>query len=222
MLIELKNVSKIYKDRNVEFQALRDVNLQIERGEFVAVMGTSGSGKSTLLNIIGCMDGLTDGTYCLDGTDIHGITNKEMAKLRNEIFGFVVQDFALIERYSVEKNVMLPLYYSHKYKKDKKKRVETVLKQLDIYEKRDNLARCLSGGQRQRVAIARALVNGAQIILADEPTGALDQKTGQEVMNLFKQVNEQGKTVIVVTHDPKIAGQCNRIIEIVDGTVLEK
>lgn len=135
---------------------------------------------------------------------------------------FVVQDFALIERYSVGKNVMLPLYYSHKYKKEKKNRVEEVLKQLDIYDKRDNLARCLSGGQRQRVAIARALVNGAQIILADEPTGALDQKTGQEVMNLFKQVNEQGKTVVIVTHDPNIAGQCHRVIEIVDGMVSEK
>lgn len=153
---------------------------------------------------------MTEGQYLLNGKNIEEYSEKQMARLRNEMFGFVVQDFALIERYTVEKNVMLPLYYSKKYKKNKKQRVEEVLKSLGIWEKRGELVRCLSGGQRQRVAIARALVNEAEIILADEPTGALDQATGREVMDLFEEIHNRGKTIILVTHDQKIADRCHR------------
>ena len=165
------------------------------------------------------MDSVTEGQYLLNGKNIEEYSEKQMARLRNEMFGFVVQDFALIERYTVEKNVMLPLYYSKKYKKNKKQRVEEVLKSLGIWEKRGELVRCLSGGQRQRVAIARALVNEAEIILADEPTGALDQATGREVMDLFEEIHNRGKTIILVTHVQKIADRCHRVIEIADGTI---
>ena len=149
------------------------------------------------------MDSVTEGQYLLNGKNIEEYSEKQMARLRNEMFGFVVQDFALIERYTVEKNVMLPLYYSKKYKKNKKQRVEEVLKSLGIWEKREELVRCLSGGQRQRVAIARAL----------------DQATGREVMDLFEEIHNRGKTIILVTHDQKIADRCQRVIEIADGTI---
>ena len=215
-MIELRKVSKVYDDGAAVCRALQEVDLTIEKGEMTAIIGASGSGKSTLLNVLGAMDSVTEGQYLLNEKNIEEYSEKQMARLRNEMFGFVVQDFALIERYTVEKNVMLPLYYSKKYKKQ---RVEEVLKSLGIWEKREELVRCLSGGQRQRVAIARALVNEAEIILADEPTGALDQATGREVMDLFEEIHNRGKTIILVTHDQKIADRCQRVIEIADGTI---
>lgn len=190
-MIELRKVSKVYDDGAAVCRALQEVDLTIEKGEMTAIIGASGSGKSTLLNVLGAMDSVTEGQYLLNGKNIEEYSEKQMARLRNEMFGFVVQDFALIERYTVEKNVMLPLYYSKKYKKNKK----------------------------QRVAIARALVNQAEIILADEPTGALDQATGREVMDLFEEIHNRGKTIILVTHDQKIADRCQRVIEIADGTI---
>lgn len=190
-MIELRKVSKVYDDGAAVCRALQEVDLTIEKGEMTAIIGASGSGKSTLLNVLGAMDSVTEGQYLLNGKNIEEYSEKQMARLRNEMFGFVVQDFALIERYTVEKNVMLPLYYSKKYKKNKK----------------------------QRVAIARALVNEAEIILADEPTGALDQATGREVMDLFEEIHNRGKTIILVTHDQKIADRCQRVIEIADGTI---
>ena len=218
-MIELRKVSKVYDDGAAVCRALQEVDLTIEKGEMTAIIGASGSGKSTLLNVLGAMDSVSEGQYLLNGKNIEEYSEKQMARLRNEMFGFVVQDFALIERYTVEKNVMLPLYYSKKHKKNKKQRVEEVLKSLGIWEKREELVRCLSGGQRQRVAIARALVNEAEIILADEPTGALDQATGREVMDLFEEIHNEGKTIILVTHDQKIADRCQRVIEIADGTI---
>ena len=220
MLIKLENISKIYRENGLQVDALKGINLEIEEGESIAIMGASGSGKSTLLNILGCMDKASAGTYYLNGMKITSYSDKEMAALRNELFGFVVQDFALIERCTVEKNVMLPLYYSKRYKREKKKRVENILQQVGMLEKKEQLAMKLSGGQRQRVAIARALVNDAKIMLCDEPTGALDKKMGKEIINIFSKLNRQGKTIVIVTHDEEVANSCNRILRISDGQVI--
>ncbi len=219
MLIQLENISKTYKGNGIRVEALKGVDLEIEEGECIAVMGASGSGKSTLLNILGCMDRATEGEYYLNGSPVTSYPEKRMAELRNGFFGFVVQDFALIERSTVEKNVMLPLYYSSRYKKERKKRVEEILSRVGILEKRDQPAVKLSGGQRQRVAIARALVNDAKVLLCDEPTGALDSKSSANIMSLFRDLNKEGHTIILVTHDQNVADQCNRIVTINDGKI---
>lgn len=219
MLIHLDNVSKVYKEKDFEVPALRNITLDIEEGEMVAIMGASGSGKSTLLNILGCLDKPTSGGYYLENQEISTYTEKQMAKLRNEVFGFVLQDFVLVERYTVAKNVELPLYYSKKFKKQRQERVDEILKQVGIVEKKNQLALKLSGGQRQRVAIARALVNDAKIVLCDEPTGALDQKNTQNIMDILIDLNKRGKTVIIVTHDAEVAKQCSRVIYIEDGVL---
>lgn len=220
MLIKLENIQKTYGKKALATHALNGISLEIEEGEMLAVMGVSGSGKSTLLNILGCLDKPTDGRYFLRGKDITTYTAKQMAKLRNETFGFVLQDFALIERYTVAQNVMIPLRYSKKYTSGREKRVDEILQQLDIYNKKNQISLRLSGGQRQRVAIGRAIVNEAEILLCDEPTGALDSKTAKEIMHIFKELNAKGKTIIIVTHDKEIAGQCERIIEISDGKII--
>ena len=219
MLIQLNNISKIY-NTGYTVRALNDINLNIEEGESVAIMGASGSGKSTLLHIMGCMDRATGGEYYLNDIKISQYTEKQMAALRNECFGFVMQDFALIERETVLNNVMLPLHYSKRFKKNKKKRAEEILEQMGILEKKNQLAMRLSGGQRQRVAIARALVNDADILLCDEPTGALDKNTGEEIIRIFSELNQAGKTIIVVTHDEKVAASCKRVVEISDGRLI--
>lgn len=220
MLLRLEDVSKVYRNNGIQVEALKHVDLEIDEGECVAIMGASGSGKSTLLNIMGCMDKATGGEYYINDINIRNYSDKKMAGLRNEVFGFVMQDFGLIERCTVEKNVMLPLYYSKKHKKEKKKRVEEMLDKVGLLEKKQQLAMRLSGGQRQRVAIARALVNDASILLCDEPTGALDQKTGKEIIDIFSAVNRQGKTVILVTHDPNVAKSCHRVLSILDGEIV--
>ena len=204
---------------SLSFEALRDVDLCIEEGESVAIMGASGSGKSTLLNILGGMDKASRGKYYLEGEEISSYSEKQMARIRNEMFGFVMQDFALIERETVEKNVVLPLLYSKRFRYQKKARVEYVLREVGLYEKRHQPVTKLSGGQRQRVAIARALVNDASVLLCDEPTGALDRATGEEIIHRFMTLHAQGKTVIIVTHDEMVAKHCGRIIRIVDGRV---
>lgn len=221
MLLRLEGISKVYKNNGIQVEALKHVDLEIDAGESVAIMGASGSGKSTLLNIMGCMDKATEGEYYLNEINIRKYSDKRMAGLRNEVFGFVMQDFALIERCTVEKNVMLPLYYSKKHKKDKRKRVEEMLGKVGLLEKKQQLAMRLSGGQRQRVAIARALVNDASILLCDEPTGALDQKTGKEIIDIFSAINQQGKTVILVTHDENVAKSCHRVLKISDGEIIK-
>lgn len=217
-MIELKNISKQYHKGTM---ILNNINLCIQDGDYVALMGPSGAGKTTLMNIIGCLDHATEGEYFLDGNDVSGYCEKEKARLRNEKFGFVVQDFALINEMTVYGNVTLPLRYSKKKFKKEKSSIHNLLSNLKITGKKETKVKELSGGQRQRVAIARALVNSPDIILADEPTGALDQKTGEEVMQIFSELNQQGKTIIVVTHDSNIAAKCNRIIKIIDGR-LEK
>ena len=221
-MIELIDGVKIYGKGSSRVFALNGLSLQIQKGELVALMGPSGSGKSTLLNIIGCIDQLTSGSYLLDGTDIQNFSHMRLAQLRNKRFGFVLQDFGLIDHWTVSKNVEIPLSYAKPSDKKPKERIEQVLNQLQIADKKSELAYRLSGGQKQRVAIARAIVNDPQIILADEPTGALDQKTGREVLNILQKIHQAGKTFIIVTHDPSVAGACNRVIQIVDGKMKQE
>ena len=201
---------------------LRNLDLDLPSNKLIVFCGPSGSGKSTLLNIIGCIDQLTSGSYLLDGTDIQNFSHMRLAQLRNKRFGFVLQDFGLIDHWTVSKNVEIPLSYAKPSDKKPKERIEQVLNQLQIADKKSELAYRLSGGQKQRVAIARAIVNDPQIILADEPTGALDQKTGREVLNILQKIHQAGKTVIIVTHDPTVAGVCNRVIQIVDGKMKQE
>lgn len=220
-MIELRNLTRVYDGEEAVVHALNGVNLSVRSGEMVAVMGASGSGKSTLLNIIGCLDKRTRGEYLLNGRAVDDFNSSELARIRNSTFGYVMQDFAIIEDWNVFENVTIPLAYS-KDKKIKAANVDELLEKLGIYEKKYTLARKLSGGQRQRTAIARALVNNPQIILADEPTGALDKNTGLEVMKILSNVNRQGKTVIIVTHDLDIARMCNRIVYITDGMITKE
>jgi len=218
-MIDLKSVSKIYGKKDAQVIALDQVFLKINSGDLVAITGPSGSGKSTLLNIIGCLDKPTNGKYYFDNTEIDNLDSNMLARYRNQRFGFVVQDFALINKYTVRQNVAVPLDYAGIRNKAKTRAIDNILDRLGIADKKNVLAENLSGGQRQRVAIARALVNNPDVILADEPTGALDQRNGGEVVSLLKEINARGKTVIIVTHDISIAEQCSTIIKILDGKV---
>ncbi|MCD4670613.1 MAG: ABC transporter ATP-binding protein [Actinomycetia bacterium] len=218
-IINITCLHKTYGKGESEVKALRGLSLSVEKGDMIAIMGPSGSGKSTLLNIIGCIDRQTDGQYFLNGDDVSKLSNTKKARLRNECFGFVIQDFALVERYNVYKNVMIPLSYSKKSIGSKKDKIIKTLTDLDIGEKVKSMATNLSMGQRQRVAIARAIVNDPDIILADEPTGSLDSDTGEEVMGIFKQLNKDGKTIIIVTHEKKVASYCQMTIRIEDGKI---
>ena len=201
-----------------EFWALRDINFEVNKGELVAIIGKSGSGKSTLLNILGLLDKQTDGDYYIDGKKVSSIPEREKAKLRNSHIGFVMQDFALVEKYTVKQNINIPLIYTDK-PINKEKAINDVLKSVGLSDKTNTPAYKLSGGQKQRVAIARAVVNEPQTILADEPTGALDSMTADEIMQIFERLNMSGKTVIIVTHDKDIAARCKRVIELSDGEI---
>ena len=216
-IINIIDLYKTYGSGDSKVKALRGLSISVDKGEMIAVMGPSGSGKSTLLNIIGCIDNPTSGKYFLSDRLIDTFGDSERAELRNQIFGFVVQDFALVERYSVYKNVMIPLTYSKKQIKSRRDKIEEVLSQLGILEKKKAIALNLSMGQRQRAAIARAIVNDPDVILADEPTGSLDSDTGKEVMDIFKKLNKDGKTILIVTHDINVASYCHRIVRIQDG-----
>ncbi len=219
MMIKLENVTKIYneKKRN-RYPALRDVSLEIGDGELCAVIGKSGSGKSTLLHIIGMLDAFSYGKYLFDNFNVSAFSDSKLSKLRAEKIGFVKQDFALIEDYSVIDNVMLPLYPIRS--KNKRQKALKAIRKLGISELADKEAAQLSGGEKQRVAIARAIVNEPSLILADEPTGSLDTKTSAGIMDVFKKLNSEGKTVIIVTHDPWVAKKCDRVIEILDGKIV--
>ena len=219
-IIELNNICKIYGEDEPVY-ALDHVSLQIERGESVAIMGTSGSGKSTLLNILGILDVATEGDYHLFGKNIVEYSMKEKAKLRNEKFGFVVQDFALISHYSALKNVMLPLEYTKLSKKEKIERAMKLMERLGIVHRAKAVPAKLSGGQKQRVAIARALVNHADFLLCDEPTGALDSKTTEDIMALLMELNREGKTLVIVTHDEKVAKYCKKQYVMNDGKFVQ-
>lgn len=222
-MIEIKNIQKTYNyGKSNAFQALNDVSLTINAGEMVAIIGKSGAGKSTLMHILGCIDEFESGKYYLNGEDVSSLNEKKRAQIRNSKIGIVLQDFALVESYSVIENVMLPLYFSKgiKGKKEKMAKAIDVLKQMEMYEFVDKKVNKLSGGQKQRVAIARAMINNPKILLADEPTGALDVKMSAEIMSIFEKLNKQGTTVIIITHDMEIAKKCGRIIEISDGRII--
>ena len=220
-MITLRNVTKIYnRKRANEFEALHGISLEIADGEMAAVIGKSGAGKSTLLHILACIDSYESGEYHIDETLVKKLTERKSAQIRNEKIGMVMQDFALVEDFTALENVMLPLEFAKRKKPGKKQLALNALKSVGMEEFAKKSVSKLSGGQKQRVAIARAIVNEPTVILADEPTGALDSGTAQEIMDVFKRLHEQGKTVIIVTHDMGIAQQCERIIEIADGKLV--
>lgn len=222
MILNLQNIFKDYQQDKLVVPVLKDVSLQVEEGEYVAIMGPSGSGKTTLMNIIGCLDRPTSGTYELAGEDVLKYKDKEMSDLRLRRIGFVFQSFHLLPRQSALENVALPLSYAGIKKKERRQRAAEALARVGLGERVDFKPTQLSGGQKQRVAIARAMVNNPKILLADEPTGALDSKSGQQIMELFEKLNEEGVTIVMITHDKKIASNAKRIIHIIDGMVTEE
>ena len=222
-MVRINDVTKIYNSgSDTEFTALKGINLTIDDGELVAIIGKSGAGKSTLLHILACIDSYEEGEYYIDDLLVKNLSDRQMAQIRNEKIGIVMQDFALVDDLTCLENVLLPLDFSRLKKKNKS---DTALKALDsvgMSELANKSVNKLSGGQKQRVAIARAVVNNPDIILADEPTGALDTKTAAEIMNLFHELNDKGKTIVIVTHDMEIASQCTRIIEISEPRIIIK
>lgn len=223
-MVEINNLTRSYYTSRVVFvKALQGISLSIEQGELVAITGTSGSGKSTLLHILGGIDTNYEGEYRLDGQDIRQFSRRKLAQFRNQRVGIVLQNFGLIPEMSVYDNIALPLYLGdqHMKKKELYVRIQSLLQQVQLEEKLYTKAKLLSGGQKQRIAIARALMNDPQLILADEPTGALDQKTSSEIMNVFEGLHEAGHTVVIITHDLQIAMRCKRRICLEDGRVVE-
>ena len=219
MIIKTKNLTKEYEAGSQIVKALNGIDLSVEKGEFISIMGPSGSGKTTLMNIIGCLDSPTNGTYRLNERSVSELDDDELAKIRNEEIGFVFQSFHLLPRSTALENVMLPLKYAGCSENEAIERSKKVLEKVGLQDRVKHSPSELSGGQQQRVAIARALVNKPSILFADEPTGNLDSKTGNEVMNLFKDLNNQGQTIIIITHEDNIASQSNRIITIMDGLI---
>ena len=220
-ILNMKNISKIYQMGSEKVVALDDVNLSINEGEFVSILGPSGSGKSTLMNIMGCLDTPTEGEYILSGKKVAGLSEKELARIRNKEIGFIFQSFQLLPKLKATQNVELPLIYAGINSSRRKEIAKEILTRVGLESKINNLPTQLSGGQQQRVAIARAISTEPSILLADEPTGALDQETGLKILELFKELNEEGRTIIMITHDKNIAQYGNRIINIVDGKVTE-
>lgn len=221
-VIELKNLQKRYKVGKEKLHVLKSINLTINQGEFVMIMGKSGSGKTTLLNILGFLDKFDDGSYFFEYNNVTNLNENKRSEFRNTNIGFVFQQFNLVETLNVFQNVELPMIYNSKFsKKERKERVERSIKVVGLLDKVKQKPLQLSGGQQQRVAIARALVNDPQIIFADEPTGALDSETGIEIMNLLKSLNDSGKTVIMVTHDPDLTNYATKLINLKDGAIVE-
>ena len=218
-LIQLKGIAKIYQMGALEVKALQSITLNIDKNEYVALMGPSGSGKSTLMNIIGCLDTPSKGEYILNNTDVSALRDNQLAEIRNKEIGFVFQTFNLLPRYSALENVALPLVYAGIGKEEREARATEVLKQVGLLDRMHHKPNELSGGQRQRVAVARAMVNRPSIILADEPTGNLDSKTSLEIMDLFKDIHSLGNTIILVTHEEDIAENAHRIVRLIDGLV---
>jgi len=221
-IVNMQNICKSYYMGEEELKILHDVNLKVNSGEFLSILGPSGSGKSTMMNIIGCLDVPSSGNYILSGNNINDLDEIELAKARNKEIGFVFQSFHLLPRMTALQNVELPLIYSGLPSSERKKRAESILERVGLGDKMRNLPNQLSGGQQQRVAIARALVTEPTILLADEPTGALDQKTGAAVMELFEELNKDGRTIIMITHDNNIARHAKRVVKILDGYLTEE
>lgn len=221
MILNLQNIYKDYQQDKLVVPVLKDVSLQVEEGEYVAIMGPSGSGKTTLMNIIGCLDRPTSGTYELAGESVLNLRDKELSSVRLNRIGFVFQSFQLMPRESALDNVSLPLSYAGIKKKERRERARKALERVGLGDRADFKPTQLSGGQKQRVAIARAMVNNPKILLADEPTGALDSKSGRQIMELFEKLNEEGVTIVMITHDINIAKNAKRILHIIDGEISE-
>ena len=221
-MIQIKNLVKIYnKGKTNEFCALKGIDLSIEEGEMVAIIGKSGAGKSTLLHILAAIDSYDKGSYLVEGVSVGDLKEKDRARFRNQKIGIVMQDYALIDEYTIEENVQIPLIFGKVKGNDvRREKIMTALENVGLAELAKKPVRQLSGGQKQRVAIARALVNNPAFLLADEPTGALDSKTSGEIMDVFEKLNQGGKTVIIVTHDMEVAARCGRVIEISDGEIV--
>ncbi|VAW10758.1 ABC-type antimicrobial peptide transport system, ATPase component [hydrothermal vent metagenome] len=220
-MIEIKNLHKSYKMGSNSLHVLKGIDFKVEEGELVAIMGSSGSGKSTLLNILGMLDGLDEGSYMLDGVPIKDLNETKAAQYRNKFLGFVFQSFNLINYKSAVENVALPLYYQKVARKERLEKAMKYLEQVGLKDWATHLPSELSGGQKQRVAIARAMAAEPKVLLADEPTGALDSTTSYEVMDLIQKINDQGNTILVVTHEPDIANMCKRIVHLKDGVIVE-
>ena len=221
MILNLQNIYKDYQQEKLVVPVLKDVSLTVEEGEYVAIMGPSGSGKTTLMNIIGCLDRPTSGTYELAGENVLKLKDRELSDLRLKSIGFVFQSFQLMPRESAVENVALPLSYAGVRKKERRGRATKALERVGLGDRVNFRPTQLSGGQKQRVAIARAMVNHPKILLADEPTGALDSKSGEQIMELFDSLNEEGVTIVMITHDPRIAAKAKRIVRIIDGEIYE-
>ena len=221
MILNLQNIYKDYQQEKLVVPVLKDVSLTVEEGEYVAIMGPSGSGKTTLMNIIGCLDRPTSGTYELAGENVLKLKDRELSDLRVKSSGFVFQSFQLMPRESAVENVALPLSYAGVRKKERRIRATKALERVGLGDRVNFRPTQLSGGQKQRVAIARAMVNHPKILLADEPTGALDSKSGEQIMELFDSLNEEGVTIVMITHDPRIAAKAKRIVRIIDGEIYE-
>lgn len=219
-MIRVEHLNKYYINGDMKLHALKDLSFHIEEGEFVAIMGSSGSGKSTMMNILGCLDKNSEGTYILDGIDVSKIKDEELCKIRNVKIGFVFQSFNLLSKLTALENVELPLIYAGVGKKEREEKAKEVLKKVGLEDRMHHKPNELSGGQKQRVAIARALVNDPAIILADEPTGNLDSVSEREIMEIFTDFNKQGKTIIVVTHEPEVAKYVKRVLLFKDGRII--
>lgn len=221
-MLKLTNIKKVFRTEEVETWALREVNFEVNEGEFVAIMGPSGCGKSTLLNILGLLDNPTEGTYTLNGRDVSTLKENERTEIRKGVIGFVFQSFNLIDELNVYENIELPLLYMNTPAKERKQRVEAVMERMAMSHRRKHFPNQLSGGQQQRVAIARAVLPNPKIILADEPTGNLDSQNGKEVMNLLSELHKEGTTIIMVTHSRHDASYADRIINLYDGQIVEQ
>ncbi len=222
MILNLQNIYKDYNQENLQVPVLKDVSLSVEEGEYVAIMGPSGSGKTTLMNIIGCLDRPTSGDYELNGENVLRLKDKALSSVRLRSIGFVFQNFQLLPRQTALDNVCLPLIYAGVRKKERRRMAMEALVRVGLEDRAAFKPTQLSGGQKQRVAIARAMVNHPKVLLADEPTGALDSKSGEQIMELFRSLNDEGVTIVMITHDPKVAGRAKRLLHIIDGVISER